>query len=91
LGAAHRFRESHDGYTFLSIGLIDASHIKSQWQAHFTQLFPCRFSELPRTHESDRDFFKENWKGNPEIGYDEFMLNYYIHWEITDIQSQMNL
>lgn len=81
LGAAHRFRESPDCHDFLSVGLVDASHIKSQWQANFMQLFPWKYSELPKTHKSDREFFNENWDGCPATTYDEFMLNYYEHWE----------
>lgn len=54
----------------VAVSLVDASHVKSQWQAHFLQLFPIGMDKLPRTHESDRQCFKDHWKGDPEMTYD---------------------
>ena len=58
--------------TFFEISVVDASGIKSQWQAHFTQVFPLNMSELPATLPSDKEFFEEHWKGDNHTTYKQF-------------------
>ena len=65
--------------TFFNIGMVNASHIKSQWQAHFLQIFPLRLDELPKTHESDKKCFEDNWRGGI-TSYEDFMGQYYKGW-----------
>jgi len=62
---------------FLSVDFVDASMIKSQWQSHFLQVFPIEFSNLPSTHESDKECFEKNWKGDSYTTYEQFMEEYY--------------
>lgn len=68
------------GPTFISVSLVDASGIESQWQAHFLQVFPLKYSELPKTHPSDKKCFKKRWKGNNHTTYKQFMEEYYKGW-----------
>lgn len=60
---------------FFEVSLVDARHIKSKWQAHFLQVFPVLMEELPDTHESDRECFEKNWRGDPSVTYDQFVKN----------------
>jgi len=60
--------------------MVDASMIHSQWQAHFMQVFPFEFEKLPRTHESDKECFDRNWKGDNYTTYEQFMEEYYKGW-----------
>jgi len=62
-----------DNINFIEISHVDASFIKSKWQAHFTQIFPLRMDELPATHPSDKEFFEEHWKGDKHTTYEQFM------------------
>src|ERR1035437_3598453 len=66
----------------ITCDLVDAGYIHSQWQAHFCQVFPIGMDKLPRTHESDRDFYDKNWRGPREwhgipLDYRNFMLLHY--------------
>ena len=67
----------HDGLKFISIDMIDASMIKSQWQAHFMQVFPLNMDNLPLTHESDKECFDKNWRGDTYTTYEQFVEEYY--------------
>jgi len=62
---------------FFEISWVDASGIKSQWQAHFTQVFPLNMSELPVTDPSDKEFFEKHWKGDNHTTYEQFMKENY--------------
>ena len=71
------FAANYEGVKFISIDVVDASMIKSQWQAHFMQIFPLRLDMLPRTHESDKECFDKNWKGDSYTTYEQFMEEHY--------------
>jgi hypothetical protein len=75
-----RFASCLCGPKFLGSSIVDASFIKSQWQAHFLQIFPLQMEKLPKTHESDRECFEKNWKGDSYTTYDQFMKEYYPNW-----------
>lgn len=77
MGAARRFRAHPVSGELTSVSLVDASHIKSQWQAHFMQIFPICMDNLPRFHKSDKSFFNENWQGDHNYSFDEFIEKYY--------------
>ena len=51
----------------------NASFIKSQWQAHFMQIFPLNMSNLPATHPSDKGFFEKHWEGDNHTTYEQFV------------------
>jgi len=63
--------------SFCGVFLVNAN-IRSQWQAHFLQIFPVepRMSELPKTHESDKECFEKFWKG-PEMSFEIAMKTYW--------------
>jgi len=63
--------------TFFSVSMVDASMIKSKWQAGFMQIFPLDFDNLPLTHESDKKCFERNWKGDGYTTYEQFMEEHY--------------
>jgi hypothetical protein len=65
---------------FFKVSLVDASNVKSQWQAHFLQVFPLELDKLPRIHESDRQCFEKYWEGDKHTTYDQFMLENYPAW-----------
>ena len=58
--------------TLMGISLVDASNIKSLWQANFMQIFPIDSTTLPIEHETDKKCFEENWQGDPDITFEEF-------------------
>ena len=67
---------------FISVDFVNAGYIKSQWQAHFCQVFPIEMHNLPKTHESDQAFFEKYWQGKKEwngipLDYRNFMLIHY--------------
>lgn len=72
---------------FIDISLCDASLAKSRWQVFFMGLQPLEneaYLSLPETHESDKAFFDEHWKGGANFldipyTYDTFMLLHYWH------------
>jgi hypothetical protein len=66
---------------FMDVSFVE-THIRSQWQAHFMQVFPIGMSDLPMTHPSDEAFFNQNWRGPKEqdgapMTYQRFMLLHY--------------
>lgn len=69
------------GPTFFEVSLVDAD-IKSQWQAHFLQIFPIEsvMSKLPRTHVSDKELFIKEWRGAASVTYEQFMKDHYKGW-----------
>ena len=59
---------------FFEVSLVDASHIKSKWQAHFLQVFPTEWDSLPAIHDSDRECFEQQWRGDPKsLTYEQFL------------------
>ncbi len=69
-----------EGLTFIAVNMVDASMIESRWQAHFMQIFPLCYKELPLTHESDKEFFDKNWQGDNYTTYEQFMEEHYKGW-----------
>jgi hypothetical protein len=61
------------------VSIVDASEIKSQWQAHFMQIFPVNMDNLPQNHESDKECFEKNWRGPEQITFEQFIEMYYGH------------
>jgi len=62
-------------HNFLKVSVVDASFVKSKWQAHFMQLFPIKMDELPETHESDKAFFEKHWRGDKHTTYKQFIAD----------------
>lgn len=70
--------------SFMEVSFVKAD-IKSQWQAYFSQIFPIRMGELPKTVPGDEAFFNAHWKGSKEwngipMTYRNFMLLHYPGW-----------
>ena len=61
------------GYKLVAVSMVDASMIKSQWQANFMQIFPVNYDNLPSTLSSDKQFFKEYWEGDNYTTYEQFI------------------
>jgi len=59
----------------MGISFVDASNIKSQWQANFLQIFPVNYSALPTEHESDKKCFEQEWRGDSHTTFEEFKKN----------------
>jgi len=64
----------------ICLSIMDASFIKSKWQANFMQIFPLEYNKLPKIHELDKKCFDNNWKGDDYTTYEQFMKEYYKGW-----------
>jgi len=67
------FAGKYDGLKLISISHVDASGIRSQWQADFLQVFPLRYGNLPATHFSDKECFEKHWRGDNYTTYEQFI------------------
>ena len=65
--------EKINSCTFFSVSLVDATGIKSKWQAHFTGVYPIIYDKLPDTLPSDKEFFEKHWKGDNHTTYEQYM------------------
>ncbi len=60
-------------FNLIAVSMVDASMIKSQWQANFRQIFPIKYEDLPPTLPSDKQFFEKYWKGDSYTTYEQFI------------------
>ena len=67
------------GSTPVCVSWVEAD-VKSQWQANFMQIFPLNYNKLPKIHESDKEVFDKEWRGDSYTTYEQFMQEYYSGW-----------
>ena len=61
-------------YEFVSASMVDASMVKSMWQANFLQIFPVKYDELPAIDVTDKECFEKYWQGEPKsLTYEQFL------------------